>query len=45
MFTGHGIGELMHLPPMIYHHMNDYPFKMEPNHVFTIEPIFLMKAG
>lgn len=43
MFTGHGIGSLLHMPPMVVHQKNDCEDIMEPGHVFTIEPIFLMK--
>lgn len=55
LFTGHGIGELMHLPPSILHHCkprgsfsgldNDYSGEMQVGNVFTIEPIFLMRHG
>ncbi|CAD8155048.1 unnamed protein product [Paramecium octaurelia] len=43
LFTGHGIGELMHMPPMIIHNFNDYPGVMVPGNVFTIEPVLLMR--
>ncbi|CAD8142872.1 unnamed protein product [Paramecium pentaurelia] len=43
VFTGHGIGELMHMPPTIFHTLNHYPGVMVPGNVFTIEPILLMK--
>ncbi len=42
-FTGHGVGELLHMPPMICHHRNRSAVKMEPGMVFTIEPILQLK--
>lgn len=45
LFTGHGIGNLMHMPPTIVHHINDYPGIMEVGNIFTIEPILLVKHG
>ena len=44
-FTGHGIGKYVHMPPVVYHHCNDYPYIMKPGNVFTIEPIIQMKTG
>jgi methionyl aminopeptidase len=35
----------MHMPPTILHHYNDYGGVMEAGHVFTIEPIYLMRHG
>jgi len=45
LFTGHGIGHLMHMPPTIIHNHNDYKGKMEVGNVFTIEPILMMRQG
>jgi len=45
IFHGHGIGELLHMPPLVMHHYNDYAYRMKPGNVFTIEPIFLMRHG
>jgi len=42
LFTGHGIGELLHMPPMITHTYNNYPGEMQVGNVFTIEPIITM---
>jgi methionyl aminopeptidase len=42
LFTGHGVGELLHMPPMVHHTFNSNPYKMYPGSVFTIEPIFLL---
>jgi len=49
-FTGHGIGHLLHMPPMVYHKCSiffylDYPqFRdvMQVGQVFTIEPIICL---
>ncbi|EGR28288.1 methionyl aminopeptidase, putative [Ichthyophthirius multifiliis] len=43
---GHGIGHLLHLPPVIYHCKKtqmESPYVMEEGMVFTIEPIFTMQ--
>ncbi|KRW98279.1 Peptidase M24, structural domain [Pseudocohnilembus persalinus] len=45
LFTGHGVGEKLHMPPIVQHQKNDSPHIMEPGMVFTIEPIFMMKPG
>lgn len=45
LFTGHGIGEKLHMPPTIYHNKNDYPYIMEPGNIFTIEPIIMLNPG
>ena len=42
-FTGHGVGALLHMPPMVMHHRNLSKVRMEPGMVFTIEPIFTLK--
>lgn len=42
LFTGHGVGEKLHMPPMIYHYENDEPYKMSVGNVFTIEPIIML---
>ena len=34
-----GIGSFLHGPPDIYHCLNNYPLKMVPGMVFTIEPV------
>lgn len=39
LFLGHGIGSFLHGPPDIYHCLNNYPLKMVPGMVFTIEPV------
>ncbi len=45
LFTGHGIGNKLHMPPMIHHTYNieSQRIKMEVGNVFTIEPIVLYK--
>ena len=46
LFTGHGIGELVHLPPAVFHEKkprSENPYVMQPGMVFTIEPIFTMR--
>ncbi|KZT06471.1 methionine aminopeptidase [Laetiporus sulphureus 93-53] len=40
-FTGHGIGDVFHRPPWIWHHRNDEPGVMLPGHCFTIEPCII----
>jgi len=39
LFLGHGIGDFFHGPPDIYHCLNNYPGKMKPGMVFTVEPV------
>jgi methionyl aminopeptidase len=39
LFLGHGIGDFFHGPPDIYHCLNNYPGKLRPGMVFTIEPV------
>ena len=38
-FSGHGIGQLLHMRPLVMHCRNSDPTIMEPGMVFTIEPI------
>lgn len=38
-FCGHGIGRHFHQPPLVLHHRNNSPARMQPGMVFTIEPI------
>jgi methionyl aminopeptidase len=38
-FCGHGVGSVFHTNPSIIHTTNNEPGKMEPGHVFTIEPM------
>lgn len=38
-FCGHGIGEFIHMRPLILHHRNSNPGAFYPGLVFTIEPI------
>lgn len=38
IFLGHGIGNFFHGPPDIYHCRNNYPGRMLPGMVFTVEP-------
>ncbi|OCF74587.1 methionine aminopeptidase, type I [Kwoniella mangroviensis CBS 8886] len=37
-FSGHGIGNVFHRPPWIFHCRNDEPGEMVPGDCFTIEP-------
>lgn len=37
--TGHGVGANFHQQPLIYHHRNREPGRMQPGMCFTIEPI------
>jgi len=39
LFLGHGIGDFFHGPPDIYHCLNNYPGKMKPGMIFTVEPV------
>ena len=39
LFLGHGIGDFFHGPPDIYHCLNNYPGRLLPGMVFTIEPV------
>jgi methionyl aminopeptidase len=38
-FNGHGIGEFMHMPPIVAHVNSMNTSKMEVGNTFTIEPI------
>jgi len=38
ILIGHGIGNFFHGPPDIYHCLNNYPGRMQPGMIFTIEP-------
>jgi len=42
-FGGHGIGQHMHMPPMILHYKSESNCKlqMKPGMAFTIEPILM----
>ena len=42
LFTGHGVGHLLHMPPMVSHNYNSNPYRMQVGSVFTIEPILMM---
>jgi methionyl aminopeptidase len=39
-FCGHGVGPILHLPPLVRHFQNRFKHEMKPGMVFTIEPIF-----
>ncbi|EAR84818.1 methionine aminopeptidase (macronuclear) [Tetrahymena thermophila SB210] len=48
LFTGHGVGELLHMAPAVFHEKktrSENPYVMQPGMVFTIEPIFTMRRG
>ena len=38
-FAGHGIGEVFHTEPIVYHHPNPSKYIMKPGMTFTIEPM------
>ena len=38
-FAGHGIGEVFHTEPIVYHHPNSSKYIMKPGMTFTIEPM------
>lgn len=38
-FCGHGIGAIFHMPPLVFHCVNDVRERMEPGMTFTIEPL------
>jgi len=42
-FTGHGIGQKLHMPPMVYHRRNPDQQRMNIGNVFTIEPIIVYR--
>uniref|UniRef100_A0A0G4HQL7 Methionine aminopeptidase n=1 Tax=Chromera velia CCMP2878 TaxID=1169474 RepID=A0A0G4HQL7_9ALVE len=37
--AGHGIGDVFHDMPNVFHHKNDDQRLMKPGHIFTVEPI------
>jgi methionyl aminopeptidase len=41
-FCGHGVGNYMHMLPLVSHHKNDSEYIMEPGMAFTIEPIVMI---
>jgi methionyl aminopeptidase len=41
-FCGHGVGNYMHMLPLVSHHNNDSEYIMKPGMTFTIEPIVMM---
>ncbi len=43
MFTGHGIGHKLHMPPMVHHVPNSEKTVMQVGNVFTIEPIVVFR--
>jgi methionyl aminopeptidase len=43
IFTGHGIGHEMHMPPYVHHKYKKCSEVMEVGMAFTIEPILLLK--
>ncbi|EGR34224.1 methionine type i, putative [Ichthyophthirius multifiliis] len=48
LFTGHGVGKLLHMPPIVFHSKkseSESPYTMQPGMVFTIEPIFCIEEG
>lgn len=40
-YSGHGIGQLFHTLPLVYHFKNDEPMLMRPGMTFTIEPMLV----
>ncbi|KAF9226912.1 methionyl aminopeptidase [Gyrodon lividus] len=44
-FAGHGIGQVFHRPPWIYHSLNEEPGIMLPGHCFTIEPCIVQGSN
>eukprot|EP01034_Spumella_vulgaris_P027452 gene27452-34170_t len=40
-FCGHGTGTLIHMQPLVLHHVNNQRFELRPGMVFTIEPILV----
>eukprot|EP00828_Plagiopyla_frontata_P025230 TRINITY_DN3225_c0_g1_i1.p1 TRINITY_DN3225_c0_g1~~TRINITY_DN3225_c0_g1_i1.p1 ORF type:complete len:246 (-),score=47.24 TRINITY_DN3225_c0_g1_i1:461-1198(-) len=43
-FTGHGIGNYLHMSPIVEHTRNLNKMVMEPGNAFTIEPIIFLHA-
>nr|XP_027097021.1 methionine aminopeptidase 1B, chloroplastic-like isoform X1 [Coffea arabica] len=41
-FVGHGVGNVFHSEPLIFHHRNDKPGFMVEGQTFTIEPILTL---
>ncbi|KAH8814792.1 methionine aminopeptidase [Flagelloscypha sp. PMI_526] len=42
-WSGHGIGNVFHKPPWIWHTPNDEPERMQPGDCFTIEPAIIQE--
>lgn len=42
-FSGHGIGEYLHMSPCILHMANNDMTRMKPGMIFTIEPVITIK--
>lgn len=40
-FAGHGIGEVFHTQPIVYHHTNDSRYVLREGMTFTIEPMLV----
>jgi len=40
-FAGHGIGEVFHTNPIVYHHPNDSKYILKEGMTFTIEPMIV----
>lgn len=40
-FAGHGIGEVFHTQPIVYHHPNASPYVLREGMTFTIEPMLV----
>jgi len=40
-FAGHGIGEVFHTQPIVYHHPNDSAYILREGMTFTIEPMLV----
>jgi methionyl aminopeptidase len=40
-FAGHGIGEVFHTQPIVYHHPNDSAYVLREGMTFTIEPMLV----
>jgi methionyl aminopeptidase len=38
-YCGHGVGPVLHLPPLVKHFKNQDKFEIKEGMVFTIEPI------
>lgn len=44
-FAGHGIGDIFHTEPIVYHHKNHSRYTMRPGMTFTIEPMVTEGTG